>query len=55
MKCELLKDLKVTDYLQLENIKDYDLFFEFLLECYQEAQKEQITPLKHYETLSCIL
>lgn len=49
IKMENLKRFQITHYIKLENTNDYELFYEFMVNCYNESLKESKMPIEHYE------
>lgn len=48
MKLDDLKSFNITHYIKLEDATDYELFYEFIWECYNESLKKVSTPYDDY-------
>lgn len=48
IKLDDLESLHVTHYIKLENISDYEMFYEFIWECYNESLKVAENPFDYY-------
>ncbi len=48
IKKEDLRDFNITHYIKLESSEDYELFYEFLLECYKESLRAQTRSFECY-------
>ena len=49
VKKENLKSFNITHYIKLEKKEDYELFYEFLVQCYADGKKQSKQPITHYE------
>ena len=49
IKSEKLEDFQITHYIKLDSIKEYELFYEFVFDCYEESLREKNNPNEFYE------
>lgn len=49
IKIENLESFQITHFIKLENINDYENFYEFIITCYEESLKEAKNPNDNYE------
>lgn len=48
-KKEKLEEFNISHIIQLENVNEYEIFYEFVVECYQESCQDRISNIHQYE------
>lgn len=51
IKLENLEGFNITHYIKLENVSDYEMFYEFMCECYKESLQVENHPCDCYNVV----
>lgn len=52
IKKENLESFQITHYIKLNSVDEYELFYEYILECYEESLKYKSSSLDKYEIIT---
>lgn len=52
IKIENLESFQMTHYIKLDSIDDYELFYEYIVDCYEDSLKNKICAIDNYEIVS---
>lgn len=52
IKIENLESFKISHYIKLESLDDYEMFYEFIVQCYKESLVSKKEPIEYYEVMN---
>lgn len=52
IKIENLESFKISHYIKLESLDDYEMFYEFIVQCYKESLVSKKAPIEYYEVMN---